>query len=322
MRRSILTGLVLVGLAGFPTKPVAQVVNGGDAGAAPLVDDVRNLPAVQAEVEQLTREGQRLDTEYATVGPRRDALRVRARHEARWLYHLLQGDAFAARGGPEMMLDHAARVGRVRRVLHVTLRDLDAVSRRAAALEADKARVTGQLAATQTRKNRIEEARRTMWAMSARMGGAAPGATGPGVTVYGGAPGSGLTVDSFGASAGRLLFPVAGRAEVRRAWREGGAGPGVEISAPAGSAVRAVYPGRVAFADRYGSYGQIVIVDHGDHYYTVSANLGRVSVRVGEELAAGGVIGAVGDETGRGPMLFFEVRHGSDTLDPVPWLGL
>jgi septal ring factor EnvC (AmiA/AmiB activator) len=128
--------------------------------------------------------------------------------------------------------------------------------------------------------------------------------------------------DGFAAGFGRLLFPVAGRAEVRRAWREGAEGPGVEISTAQGAPVRAVYGGRVAFADRYGAYGQIVILEHGDHYYTVCANLGRIDVRVGQELEVSQPIGSVGDEGGRGPMVYFEVRRGSETLDPVPWLGL
>jgi septal ring factor EnvC (AmiA/AmiB activator) len=108
---------------------------------------------------------------------------------------------------------------------------------------------------------------------------------------------------------------------VRRAWREGAEGPGVEVRAPLGTAVRASFAGRVAFADRYGAYGQIVIVDHGAHYYTVSANLGRIDVRWARSSPRARCSGSVGDE-GRGPMLYFEVRQGSQTLDPVPWLGL
>ena len=46
--------------------------------------------------------------------------------------------------------------------------------------------------------------------------------------------------------------------------------------APAGSVVRAVQAGRVAFADTYAAYGRTVILDHGAGYYTVSANLGSI----------------------------------------------
>ena len=125
----------------------------------------------------------------------------------------------------------------------------------------------------------------------------------------------------FTASRGKLLFPLSGRADTKPAHREGTDGPGLEIRAPLGSPVRAVFAGRVAFADRYGPYGRLVIVDHGEHYYTVSANLGSLEVRVGQEVAAGDRIGSVGDD-GQGAMLYFEVRHRTSIVPPGPWLGL
>jgi septal ring factor EnvC (AmiA/AmiB activator) len=143
------------------------------------------------------------------------------------------------------------------------------------------------------------------------------------VAVYGGA--GGVAPDSptagFAAARGRLLFPVVGRAEVRPAHREGTDGPGLEIHAPAGSVVRAAFAGHVAFADRYGPYGRIVILDHGGHFYTVSGNLDEIDVKIGQDVGAGERIGTVGDD-GQGPMLYFEVRRGSQTLPPSPWLGL
>ena len=142
------------------------------------------------------------------------------------------------------------------------------------------------------------------------------------MAVYGGAA---LPPDTpaggFATARGRLLFPIAGRAEVNPARRSGTDGAGLEIRAPAGTPVRAAFAGRVAFADRYGPYGKIVILDHGDHYYTVSGNLNEVDVRIGQDVAAGERIATVGDD-GRGSMLYFEVRHGSRTVSPEPWLGL
>jgi septal ring factor EnvC (AmiA/AmiB activator) len=85
--------------------------------------------------------------------------------------------------------------------------------------------------------------------------------------------------------------------------------------------VRAVFAGRVAFADRYGAYGRIVIIDHGEHYYSVSGNLASVDVRLGDEISAGERVGTIGDE-GQGPMLYFEIRHGAETVPPGAWLGL
>lgn len=315
-RRALSLALCVLGLA-VTTAPVAQNLVTSPAPAL----DARDLAATNAEVARLTDESQRLSTEAATLGPRRDELRARARQQTRWLYHLTQGAALVLQGGPAMLLDHAARSERARRLLHRTLRELESAARRADALDADRTRVARLLDAAQSHKQELENAQRSAHAaLTASPFGPAP-TVGPAVTVYGGAPAAGAMVDGFAASAGRLLFPVPGRAEARRNWREGADGPGIEIRCSAGSVVRAVYPGRVAFADRYGAYGLIVIVDHGDHYYTVSANLSQVAVSVGQELAQGASIGTVGDD-GRGPMMFFEVRHGGETLDPAPWLGL
>jgi septal ring factor EnvC (AmiA/AmiB activator) len=142
------------------------------------------------------------------------------------------------------------------------------------------------------------------------------------VAIYGGNGASpDLGRSGFAASRGRLLFPVAGRAEARPARREGTSGPGIEVRAPIGTPVRAVFAGRVAFADRYGPYGRLVILDHGEHFYTVSGNLSSMDVKIGDEVSPGERIGAVGDE-GQGAMLYFEIRHGTETVAPGAWLGL
>ena len=76
----------------------------------------------------------------------------------------------------------------------------------------------------------------------------------------------------------------------------------------------------MAFSGWIDGYGQTIIIDHGDHYYSVSGNLASVDVRLGDEITAGERLGTIGDE-GQGPMLYFEIRHGAETLPPGPWLG-
>lgn len=305
-------------------------------GNADLSVVTRELAATSADLERLTHDAEQLDQEAQGLGPRREAIAGRARAEVRWLYHLVQGQAIALRGGPETLLDHVARTDHLRRTLHATLQELNAVSQRAQVIGADRARVAAVLTEARTRHDALERQHTQLEALGGgrlavtQAGLAGDPIAGPGtvgepsgsLTLYGGAVAE-TSPDSasFGEAAGHLLFPVAGRAEVRRARREGADGPGVEIAVPRGTPVRAVFAGRVAFADRYGAYGRIVILDHGDHYYTVSANLGAMSVHVGEEVSAGTVVGTVGDD-GRGPMLYFEVRRGSETVDPGPFLAL
>lgn len=327
MRRGAWIVAVVLSLGGVRAVQAQQVTEQG----APSVQMEGDLAAIEAEIERWTEESRRLDLEEQGLGPRREALTRRAREEIRLLYHLTQERGLAWRGGPEALLDHVGRLEHVRRALRATLGELQETIRRASTIQTDRERLARSLADAQQRRDRMLELRRQNEALRAlrwpvTAAGLSGGDFGDGatstVTVYGGAVSATASdAESFEQSAGRLLFPIAGRTEVRRVQRPGADGPGLEIMAPLGSPVRAVFPGRVAFADRYGPYGRIVILDHGDHYYTVSANLASLSVHVGEEVSTGTVLGTVGDD-GRGPMLYFEVRHGSETVDPGPWLGL
>jgi len=96
---------------------------------------------------------------------------------------------------------------------------------------------------------------------------------------------------------------------------------GIEIDAGAGTPVQAVYQGRVAFADWFQSYGLVVIINHGGDFFTIYGHLDTVDVRTGDWLDAGSELGTVG-ETGSliGPSLYFEIREGSDAVNPAQWL--
>jgi septal ring factor EnvC (AmiA/AmiB activator) len=95
---------------------------------------------------------------------------------------------------------------------------------------------------------------------------------------------------------------------------------GVDFGAQLGTPVRAVAGGTVRFAGWFRGYGRMVIVDHGDRFYTVSGHLDALRVEAGKVVAAGEPIGTVGD-TGSlsGPRLYFEIREGSQAVDPLGW---
>jgi len=97
---------------------------------------------------------------------------------------------------------------------------------------------------------------------------------------------------------------------------------GVDFGAAAGAPVRAVAPGRVRFAGWFRGYGRMVILDHGDGYFTVSGHLDELAVDRGEVVEQGQPLGTVG-ETGSltGPRLYFEIRRGARPLDPETWLS-
>jgi septal ring factor EnvC (AmiA/AmiB activator) len=97
---------------------------------------------------------------------------------------------------------------------------------------------------------------------------------------------------------------------------------GIDIAMPVGTPVRAVAKGRVDFAnDDYEGVGGMVVLNHGDGYYTIYSHLSDVGVSTGSEVTPGTVIGHSG-ETGslKGPVLHFEVRKGATPLNPESWL--
>ena len=96
---------------------------------------------------------------------------------------------------------------------------------------------------------------------------------------------------------------------------------GIDIDAPLGEAVRAVEKGRVVFADRFTGYGRMVIVDHGERYYTIYAHLSEIIRKIGDELGRGEILGRVGDSDSlSGAKLYFELRKDGRSVDPLPWL--
>ncbi len=96
---------------------------------------------------------------------------------------------------------------------------------------------------------------------------------------------------------------------------------GIEIETSRGEDVKAVYDGSVIFSDWFKGYGMMIILDHGDNYYSVYAHLEKLLVSVGERAAKNRTIGSVG-ETGlsEGKRLYFEIRHQGEPMDPLSWL--
>ena len=96
---------------------------------------------------------------------------------------------------------------------------------------------------------------------------------------------------------------------------------GIDISADYGEPIHAVSAGKVMYADWFKGFGNMLIIDHGDHYYTVYAHLEETFKQKGARVEAGEVIATVGD-TGSlvGPKLYFEVRHHGKPMDPADWI--
>jgi murein DD-endopeptidase MepM/ murein hydrolase activator NlpD len=93
---------------------------------------------------------------------------------------------------------------------------------------------------------------------------------------------------------------------------------GIDIGAPVGQAIVAVLPGTVVTAGPMGTYGNLVVVDHGDGLATAYAHQSRVAVRSGQRVTRGQVIGYVGSTgASTGPHLHFETRVNGEPVDPM-----
>ena len=96
---------------------------------------------------------------------------------------------------------------------------------------------------------------------------------------------------------------------------------GIDIAAPAGTAVNAAGPGEVLYAGWQRGFGQVIIIDHGRDISTVYAHLGAMYVNDGAAVKSGARIGAVGRTgTATGYHLHFEVRVGAEAKDPLRYL--
>ena len=129
---------------------------------------------------------------------------------------------------------------------------------------------------------------------------------------------------NFAQSKGKLQLPLDGKILKRitkPGEREFTTLKGIYIEAPFGSYVKAVFPGRVDFSGQLKGYGQVVVINHGSRFFTISAYLLQRNKQEGEMVEKGDIIGQVG-ETGMetGPALYFEIREGETNLNPLKWL--
>ena len=95
---------------------------------------------------------------------------------------------------------------------------------------------------------------------------------------------------------------------------------GIDFDAPLGGEIRAVEKGKVVFADRFTGYGKMLIIDHGERYYTIYAHLADFLKKSGDAVKRGEPIGWVGESDSlAGAKLYFEMRKDGKSIDPLPW---
>lgn len=113
---------------------------------------------------------------------------------------------------------------------------------------------------------------------------------------------------------GKFQMPVAG--SIVRAYAKG-RNEGIDISAPAGTTVRAAGSGTVAAITRDTQGAPIVVVRHDGTLMTVYTGLAELSVAKGDSVGTGDAIGT----SGPSGVVHFEVRNGFESTDPEDYLG-
>jgi murein DD-endopeptidase MepM/ murein hydrolase activator NlpD len=105
-------------------------------------------------------------------------------------------------------------------------------------------------------------------------------------------------------------------------WRKKRMHEGLDLKAPTGTRVYSTASGEIIEAgSRIRGYGKTVVVDHGNGWASIYAHLSKIKVKRGDHVGQGELL-ALSGRTGRatGPHLHFEIRKGSDPLDPLMFL--
>jgi len=129
----------------------------------------------------------------------------------------------------------------------------------------------------------------------------------------------------FGKLLGKLSLPTRGHISHRFGSRRSTGKlrwQGITIDASQGDEVRAIYHGRVAFADWMRNFGMLIIIDHGDGYMSLYAHNQALYRDVGEWVDQGDVIATIGNSGGQDQSgLYFEIRHNGTPADPSRWIA-
>jgi len=306
-----------------------------------LATSDRHVAALDGEAQKLAEELATLEAERAAAQVRRDEALERYSLRVRALARMPAGARLLLLSGLQSLGDflrtnrvlrwvaehdrkvHTALVGETAR-LDTLVNGLAVRQARLTAL-ADETRRERDAAAAQ-RNDRLTLVREAL-ADRAHLGREHNAARAALVTMLERVERKGPQSAAFVANRGRLPWPAPGPLGTRFgqqidvAFGTETTHSGIDIRAAAGTPVQAVAVGVVVYADWLPGFGQVVIIDHGDDYHSVSAHLSTMSVTLGGEVAAGTLVGTVGDSGSlRGPLLYFEIRHGGIAEDPLLWL--
>lgn len=126
---------------------------------------------------------------------------------------------------------------------------------------------------------------------------------------------------NFVKAKGKLTKPARGSIVIAygQETAKGVSSKGISIKTRADAQVVSPFDGTVIFAGPFRGYGNIIIIEHGEHYMSLLAGLKSFDCEVGQMLLAGEPIGLMPDD--ENAKLYVELREDSRPIDPVAWFA-
>ena len=305
--------------AGEDASQSAQALDTLSVGAA------GKMAAVDEALRTLEKRRGALRDELESADASRQDEGRRARRLAREiLVAELHGHAVAA--SPKDLVQNAAMRSGLRRVAARTLANhasrrstVDELRASLVALDVEEARLKGERAVAEAEQRlEHESARRRRETLQSIFSGSSEPDSSPSharIRVAEAGGDDDAESDSFSSRKGSLSLPIQRRCRIKSKRDETIGGAFLAISSKGGSNVRAIASGTVVFADELAPYGKLVVVDHGQSYFSVYGGLSRIDVSNGEPMKEGLVLGAVDDDAS----LIFQLRVGSRTTSGLSW---
>lgn len=241
------------------------------------------------------------------------------RHRAKYIRSIIETDQRILKNLAEEAKQYKEEISMVERQIAREEEKKDREKRRMDALEKDVEKKLVKLVRVHKEKKFYENAVKEMESAAEELRQKL-------VSVDSGQSGGAFFPSTFGELKGELPPPVMGKiiragdlsTSSRLDFKDG-----IFIECAPGEGVRAVSSGRVEFSGLLKGYGQMIIINHGSRFFSISALLRRREKKEGSIVEAGEIIGKLGGhgETGRG-RLYFELRKGEKNLDPLEWLNV
>lgn len=130
---------------------------------------------------------------------------------------------------------------------------------------------------------------------------------------------------SFASSKGNLPLPARGTIgqSFNQLLTTGSRAKGITIDTRAGATVIAPNDGRIEFAGKFRTYGELLIISHGDGYHTLLAGMENINSIVGQWVLKGEPVGQMSNTTGLSnsrQKLYVELRQKGKPVNPLPWM--